>query len=106
LTKSLAVSTVGLSGPFLKLKARSEAQALFRYRLPMMVEDQAAYKWFNWGPPPPGIEDGGTAAVLNRYHNGQAVYVGAPIVQAVPTDKLFLTRQWLPALVRQLVPIS
>ena len=104
LTKSLAVSTVGLSGPFLRLKIRAGAQELLRYRLPMMVEDLPHYKWFNWGPPPPGRESGGTAAVFNRYQKGQAVYVGAPIFQAVTNDKLFWTRTWIPTLVRQLVP--
>jgi hypothetical protein len=42
--------------------------------------------------------------VFNRYQKGQAVYVGAPIFQAVTNDKLFWTRTWIPALVRQLVP--
>ena len=104
LTKSLAASTVGLSGPFLKLKIRNGAEELFRYRLPMMVEDLAHYKWFNWGPPPPGRQLGGTAGVFNRYKNGQSVYLGADLFHAVTTDKLFWTRQWIPALVRQLVP--
>jgi hypothetical protein len=104
LTKSLAVSTVGLSGPFLKLKIRPGAQELLRYRLPMMIEDLPNYKWFNWGPPPPGRESGGTAAVFNRYQKGQAVYLGAPIFQAVTNDKLFWTRKWIPSLVRQLIP--
>ena len=104
LTSSLAVSTVGLSGPFLRLRARAGAQELLRYRLPMMIEDVPNYKWFNWGPPPPGRESGGVAAVLNRFEKGQAVYVGAPIFQAVTNDKLFWTRKWLPSLVRQMVP--
>ncbi len=104
LTKSLAVSTVGLSGPFLKLKMRPGAEELLRYRLPMMVEDLPNHKWFNWGAPPPGRESGGTAAVLNRYQKGRAVYLGAPIFQAVTNDKLFWTRKWIPSLVRQLTP--
>ena len=104
LTKSLAVSTVGLSGSFLKLKMRAGAQELFRYRLPFMVEDLPHYKWFNWGPPPPGAELGGTAGVFNRYHKGQAVYVGAPLFRAVTNDKLFWTRKWIPELLRRLVP--
>jgi hypothetical protein len=79
LTRSLAVSTVGLSGSFLKLKMRNGAQELMRYRLPLMVEDLAHNHWFNWGPPPPGTESGGTAAVFNRFQKGQAVYIGAPV---------------------------
>ena len=35
---------------------------------------------------------------------GQALYIGAPIFQAVTNDKLFWTRKWIPALVRQLIP--
>ena len=73
LTKSLAVSTVGLSGPFLKLKIRAGAQELLRYRLPLMVEDLPNYKWFNWGPPPPGRESGGInpAGVQSLPKNGK-----------------------------------
>ncbi|MBV8819964.1 MAG: alpha-L-fucosidase [Acidobacteriaceae bacterium] len=103
LTKSLSESTVGLSGAFLRLRMRPGAQELLRYRLPLMVEDLPHYKWFNWGAPPPGRESGGTAAVLNRFHKGQSVYVGAPLFQAVTNDKLFWTRKWIPSLVRELV---
>lgn len=104
LTRSLAVSTVGLSGPYLKVKMRNGAQELMRYRLPLMVEDLAHNHWFNWGPPPPGTKSGGTAVVFNRFQKGQAVYIGAPVFQAVENDKLFWTRKWIPELVRQLVP--
>ena len=104
LTKSLAVSTVGLSGPFLRLKMRPGAQEIFRYRLPLMVEDLPHFKWFNWGSPPPGTEMGGTAGVFNGYGKGQAVYIGAPLFRAVTTDRVFWIRKWLPELLRRLVP--
>ena len=104
LTRSLAASTVGLSGAFLKLRIRAGAQELLRYRLPLMIEDLARNQWFNWGPPPPGGESAGTAAVYHRFEKGQAVYIGAPVFRAVTDDKMFWTRSWLPELVRQLVP--
>jgi hypothetical protein len=104
LTRSLAASTVGLSGAFLKLRIRAGAQELLRYRLPLMIEDLARNQWFNWGPPPPGGESAGTAAVYHRFEKGQAVYIGAPVFRAVTDDKMFWTRRWLPELVRQLVP--
>ncbi len=104
LTRSLAESTVGLSGAFLKLRMRAGAQELLRYRLPLMVEDLPHHRWFNWGPPPPGAQSGGPAAVYHRFQKGQAVYLGAPVFQAVTADKLFWTRRWLPELVRGLAP--
>jgi hypothetical protein len=104
LTKSLATSTLGLSGPFLRISARAGATELMRYRLPMMVEDLPHYHWFNWGPPPPGTEFGGTAGILNRFGKGQALYIGAPLFQAVTNDKLFWTRRWIPEVARQLAP--
>jgi len=58
LSKSLAVSTVGLPGSFLRLRQTS-GQEVLRYRLPLMIEDLDNHKWFNWGPPPPGQEGGG-----------------------------------------------
>ena len=78
LAKTLAVSTVGLPGSFLKLK-RTTAEEVMRYRLPFMVQDLAHNRWFNWGPPPPGTETAGTAVAHNRYGKGQSVYLGVPI---------------------------
>jgi len=102
LTQMLAVSTVGLPGSFLTLR-RTTAEEVMRYRLPFMVEDMAHNKWFNWGPPPPGLESGGTAVVHNRFGKGQALYLGVNLFQAVH-DKLFWIRRWVPELMRQLVP--
>ncbi|MBI3666960.1 MAG: hypothetical protein HY236_12205 [Acidobacteria bacterium] len=103
LAKMLAVSTVGLPGAFLNIQTRPGAQAVMRYRLPFMVEDLENHKWFNWGPPPPGKERGGTAVVYNKFGNGQCVYLGVPIFQEV-NRRLFWMRQWIPELLRQLVP--
>jgi len=103
LAKSLEVSTVGLPGTFLNLTLKPGAQAVMRYRLPFMIEDVPHNKWFNWGPPPPGTEVGGTAVVYNRFGKGQCVYLGVPIFQEV-NRKLFWMRQWLPELMRKLVP--
>ena len=113
LTKSLATSTVGLSGTFLRVKKRAGAEEIFRYRLPWMVEDLKNDKWFNWGPPPPGKETGGTAGVYHKFGKGQVVYLGVPLFEAlhgalgaVVFDRRdrFWIRKWVPRLVRQLVP--
>jgi hypothetical protein len=104
LTRSLRLSTVGVSGSFLKLRLRGEGEEMMRYRLPLMVEDVPHNHWFNWGPPPPGSEDGGTAAVYNRFGRGQSVYIGAPVFRGVTSDKLFWSRKWIPELVRRLAP--
>jgi hypothetical protein len=104
LAKSLAVSTVGLPGPFLRLKLTT-AEEVMRYRLPVMVEDVPHRKWFHWGAPPPGEEAGGTAVAYNKFGQGQAVYLGVPIFWALQYSRAFWIRQWIPELVRQLVPI-
>jgi hypothetical protein len=103
LTRSLAESTVGLSNSFLKLRPRTGAQELMRYRLPFLVEDLPKHKWFNWSSPPPG-ESAGAAVVYNRFGKGQSVYLGVPIFLSVTNDKMYWSRRWLPELVRQLVP--
>ena len=82
LSKSLAVSTVGLPGSFLRLRQTS-GQEVLRYRLPFMIEDLPNHKWFNWGPPPPGQESGGPAAVFNTFGKGQSLYVGVSLFQAM-----------------------
>ncbi len=113
LTKTLATSTVGLPGTFLRLKKHAGAAEIFRYRLPWMVEDLKNNKWFNWGPPPPGKESAGTAGVYHKFGKGQAVYLGVPLFEGVRGDlgpvvfdrrDRFWIRQWVPHLVRQLTP--
>jgi Hypothetical glycosyl hydrolase 6 len=102
LAKSLALSTVGLPGSFLRLHLTSGQQVL-SYRLPYMIEDMPNHKWFNWGPPPPGGESGGPAAVFNKFGSGQSLYIGVNLFQAV-NRKLFWIRAWVPELMRSLVP--
>jgi hypothetical protein len=102
LSKSLAVSTVGLPGSFLRLRQTS-GQEVLRYRLPFMIEDMANHKWFNWGPPPPGPEMGGPAAVFNDFGKGQSLYVGVNLFQAM-SSKLFWIRSWVPEVMRLLLP--
>jgi hypothetical protein len=102
LSKSLAVSTVGLPGSFLRLRPTS-GQEVLRYRLPFMIEDMDNHKWFNWGPPPPGQETDGPAAVFNRFGQGQSLYVGVSLFQAM-SRKLFWIRSWVPEVMRSLVP--
>jgi hypothetical protein len=102
LSKSLAVSTVGLPGSFLRVRQTS-GQEVLRYRLPFMIEDLPNRKWFNWGPPPPGEETGGPAAVFNQFGKGQSLYVGVNLFQAM-NSKLFWIRSWVPEVMRSLVP--
>ena len=102
LAKILAVSTVGLPGPFLRLK-RTTAEEVMHYRLPFMVEDLPHHQWFNWGPPPPGAETGGAAVTYNKFGKGEALYIGVPIFRAMH-DRPVWIRKWIPFLLRQLVP--
>lgn len=103
LVSMLAESTVGLSGAFLRIEKRPGAEEMMHYRLPFMVENLAQNHWFNWGPPPPGKEEGGPAVVFNKFGQGQSVYSGAPIFQEM-SEKMFWVQKWVPWLVRQLVP--
>lgn len=102
LSKSLAVSTVGLPGSFLRLRQTS-GQEVLRYRLPFMIEDLPNHHWFNWGPPPPGQESGGRAAVFNNFGKGQSLYVGVNLFQAM-SSKLFWIRNWVPEVMRLMLP--
>ena len=110
LAKPLSQGTVGLPGSFLYLK-RTTAEEVMHYRLPVMVEDMAKNKWFNWGPPPPGKESAGTAIAYNKFGKGQAIYIGVPIFRAMSaqsgwgvSDRPFWIRAWIHELVRQLIP--
>lgn len=103
LVSMLSESTVGLSGAFLRLEKRPGAIELMHYRLPFMVENLSKNQWFNWGPPPPGKEEGGPAVVLNKFGKGQCVYSGAPIFQEM-SERMFWVQKWVPWVVRQLVP--
>jgi len=102
LAKILAESTVGLPGPFLRVK-RTAAEEVMHYRLPFMVEDLPRHQWFNWGPPPPGAETGGTAVTYNKFGKGQALYIGVPIFRAMQW-RPFWIQKWIPHLLQQLVP--
>jgi len=101
LAEMLAVSTVGLPGTFLRLK-RTTGEEVMRYRLPFMVEDMPHNHWFNWGPPPPGTETGGTAVAYNRFATGQSLYLGVPIFWAMQFRPYWI-KAWIPELMRQLV---
>ena len=103
LASLLAVSTVGLSGSFVRVTTTT-AEEVMRYRLPVMVEDIPNNHWFNWGPPPPGTEIAGTAVAYSRFGRGQAVYLGIPIFRAMQF-RPFWIRRWIPDLMRQLVPL-
>jgi hypothetical protein len=94
--------TVGLPGSFVRVKPTT-AQEVMRYRLPFMVEDIPAHQWYNWGSPPPGPETAGPAVTLNKFGRGQAIYIGAPVFWAMK-DRPHWIRQWIPSLLRQLVP--
>jgi len=102
LAELLSVSTVGLPGSFLKVQ-KIQAEEVMRYRLPFMVEDVAHNQWFNWGPPPPGSQTGGTAVAYNKFGKGQSLYLGVPIFWAMQM-RPFWIREWIPALLRQLAP--
>ena len=94
--------TVGLPGSFLSVKPTT-AQEVMRYRLPLMVEDIPHQHWYNWGSPPPGAELGSPAVTVNKFGKGQAIYMGAPVFWAMK-DRPYWIRQWIPVLLRQLVP--
>jgi hypothetical protein len=101
LAAMLAASTVGTPGTFLKLK-RTTSEEVMRYRLPFMVEDMPHNHWFNWGPPPPGTESGGTAVAYNRFGKGQCIYLGVPLFRAMQFRPYWI-KAWVPDLMRQLV---
>ncbi len=102
LAKSLAVSTVGLPGSFVRVRCQT-AQEVMRFRLPLMVEEMDKDRWFNWGPPPPSAEMVPHAVTLNRFGRGQALYAGVQLFRAM-NSRPFWIRRWVPELVRSLTP--
>jgi hypothetical protein len=102
LAKSLAVSTVGLPGSFVRVRCKT-AQEVMRFRLPLMVEDMEKNHWYNWGAPPPGSETVPHAVTLNRFGKGQALYAGVHLFRAM-NSRPFWIRQWVPELVRSIAP--
>ncbi len=102
LAQMFGKTTLGLPGTFVNVK-RTTAAEVMRFRLPFMIEDIPHNQWYNWGPPPPGGTLGGTAVSHNQFGKGKALYIGAPIFWAMKT-RPFWPRQWVPTLLRQLVP--
>jgi hypothetical protein len=102
LAELIAKGTVGLPGPFVKMK-ETTAQVVMRYRLPLLAEDVPHNKWVGWGPIPPGPGTAGTAVAYSRFGKGQAVYVGAPIFWAMEWRAEWI-QAWIPWLIRKLIP--
>ncbi len=104
LAKLIGAGTVGLAGPFINVK-RTSAEEVMRYRLPVMIEDLSKNKWYNWGPPPPGDQAGGTAVSLHRFGKGKAVYLALSVFRSLGAGtRANWIRQWIPELIRLLVP--
>jgi hypothetical protein len=102
LAEALGQGTVGLPGPFITIR-ETTAQAVMRYRLPLLAENVAADQWVGWGAPPPGPQTAGTAVVFNKFGKGQSLYLGVPIFWAMHS-RAFWIQNWIPGLIRQLVP--
>ncbi len=98
----IAQGTVGLPGPFVRMK-ETTAEVVMRYRLPLLAEDVPHNKWVGWGPPPPGSGMSGTAVAFNRFGKGQSVYIGAPIFWAMEWRAEWI-QTWIPWLIRKLTP--
>ena len=99
----IANGTVGLPGPFVRIK-QTTGQPVLRYRLPLFSEDVSQNRWAGWGAPPPGTQTAGTAAVLNSFGKGQCFYLGAPIFWAMHW-RPYWVQKWIPNLVRKLTPL-
>jgi Beta-galactosidase trimerisation domain len=102
LAATVSQGSVGLPGTFIRMK-ETTAQAVMRYRLPLLAEDVAHNQWVGWGAPPPGPETAGTAVAFNSFGKGQALYLGVPIFWAMQW-RAFWIQTWIPTLIRTLVP--
>jgi hypothetical protein len=102
LTQAISSGTVGLPGPFIRLR-ETTAQAVMSYRLPLLAEDASKNLWVGWGSPPPGPETAGTAVAFNKFGKGQSLYFGVPIFWALKWRARWIEKL-VPAMVRRLVP--
>jgi Hypothetical glycosyl hydrolase 6/Beta-galactosidase trimerisation domain len=102
LTQAMSIGTVGLPGPFIRMRETS-AQEVMSYRLPLFAEDVSKNLWVGWGSPPPGPNTAGVAVAFNRYGKGQSLYLGVPIFWAMQWRAHWI-EEWVPAMVRRLVP--
>ena len=87
MAKLFGLSTVGFGGPLINVR-RTQAEAVMRYRLPVMTEDLSKNRWYNWGPPPPGERLGGPAVTTNCFGRGRAVYLGPPVFRSLGAGTL------------------
>jgi Hypothetical glycosyl hydrolase 6/Beta-galactosidase trimerisation domain len=98
----LSKGSVGLPGPFVRIQ-ETTAEAVMRYRLPLLAEDVSHNQWVGWGPPPPGPQTAGIAVAFNKFGKGQSLYLGVPIFWAMHWRAAWI-QNWIPALIRQLAP--
>ncbi len=104
MAKLFGLSTVGFGGPLINVR-RTQAEAVMRYRLPVMTEDLSKNRWYNWGPPPPGERLGGPAVTTNCFGRGRAVYLGPPVFRSLGAGtRANWVKQWIPDLIRQTAP--
>ena len=104
LAKKLALSTVGFPGAFLNVKLNGATEVM-RYRTPWMIEDLGKNKWYNWGPPPPGMETNGPAVTLNPFGKGKALYLAFPVFRLLGSQyRARWIRELIPDFLRDLTP--
>lgn len=75
-TAGLTGLTLGMPGPFLKVRATS-GESVGWHTLP--VTAQTPERFVNWGSAPPGVAVEFPVVNLNRYGEGKVVYITAPI---------------------------
>lgn len=80
ITTGLSGLTLGMPGPFLKVRSTS-GQSVGWHTLPITA--QVAHRFVNWGPPPPGMPTEFPVIHLNDYGKGRVVYITAPVFRYV-----------------------
>ncbi len=87
--------------PFLTVNG--SAESILDFKLPYLVPDIAKHIFQTWNVAPPGNAKIPRAATVNRFGQGQALFVGVPLFQRYQPDLPWIAL-WVRGLVTRLVP--
>lgn len=102
LAAAAAGEPVGLAGPFVEVNG--PATDIFKIARPMFAEDVKKGIFFHWFPPPLDDTKTSKGITINRFGNGQAIYVPANLFEEYYREPSEWVRGWMQSVVSTLAP--